>query len=151
MSESQGRIMVEQAYAQGKMLDHSGWSLARGITPSDIDFVIEASRQCLFAEFSRDCESVDCLRKGQAMMYRRIASKSSQDLVVVCSHSVEPDKVIDSRNDVESCTIYFDAGARTLSGDTDTWRWLVESFTGDPERTIAKLREYHERLMKETT
>jgi hypothetical protein len=151
MSESQGRIMVEQAYAQGKMLDHSGWSLARGITPSDIDFVIEASRQCLFAEFSRDCGSINCLKKGQAMMYRRIASKSTHDLVVVCNHSVEPDKVIDSRTDVKSCTIYFDAGARTLSGKTDLWQWLVESFTGNPERTIADLREIHERLFKEPT
>lgn len=150
MSESQGRIMVEQAYAQGKMLDHSGWSLARGITPSDIDFTIEASGQFLFAEFSRNCGSTDCLKKGQAMMYRRLCSKSDHNLVVVCSHSVEPDRAIDSRTDVESCTIYFDAGKRTLSGDNNTWQWLVESFTGDPERTIAELREHHERLTKET-
>lgn len=144
MSQSGGRIIVEQAYAQGKMLNHSGWSLERGITPSDVDFVIEASGCFLFAEFSRDCDSLACLSRGQQLMYRRLASKSEHDLVVVCSHSVPRDQIIDSQADINSGTVYFDAGKRSLQIDNEGWQWMVASWSKDPRATVTHLVNHHQ-------
>jgi len=49
-----GEIIAEQAYAQGKMLDHSGWTgfLPRNITPSDIDMVIANGQSMMLIEWS---------------------------------------------------------------------------------------------------
>ena len=53
-----GGIYREAAYALGKMLNHSEWygKLARGITASDIDFVIDANGRIIFGELSSFCK-----------------------------------------------------------------------------------------------
>jgi hypothetical protein len=140
MSTSGGRILSEQAYAQGKMLDHGNWKLARGITPSDVDFVVESGGCFLFAEFSRGCGSFDCLSKGQRMMYARLASRRS-DIVVVCQHSVPSDRAIDTLADVEAATVYFDGGEGSVLVDNSQWQLIVEHWAESPARVLGALRE----------
>jgi hypothetical protein len=138
MSTSGGRILSEQAYAQGKMLDHGNWKLARGITPSDVDFVVESGGCFLFAEFSRGCGSFDCLSKGQRMMYARLASRRS-DIVVVCQHSVPSDRAIDTLADVEAATVYFDGGECSVLIDNSHWQVIVEHWAESPAQVVEGL------------
>jgi len=140
MSSSQGRILVESAYAQGKMLDHSGWCLDRGITPSDIDFVIEAGGCFLFGELSRDNDSMRNLSKGQRIMYRRLASRSDRDVVAVCSHSVQQDRPINTQTDILSATIYFDAGTKQIQVDNTQWQGIVVEWANNPQAVLDALR-----------
>ena len=132
MSQSGGKILSVEAYAQGKMLDHSGWSLARGITPSDIDFIVESSGCFLFAEFSRDCNVVECLSRGQELAYTRLSRRPNADAVAVCKHSVPKDRQIDTARDVESCTIYFASGTKCVLLNNEQWQLLVPKWASNP-------------------
>lgn len=146
MSVSGGKIICEQAYAQGKMLNSASWSglLARGITPSDIDFVIEANGVCLLAEFSRDSTDLEGLSIGQSIMYRRLAARPGQDVVCVCRHSVPWDQQIDTRHDVEEATAYFAAGQKTVRLTNARWQELVCNFTANPAAANAMLAKWNE-------
>lgn len=126
--------MCEQAYAQGKMLDSSGWSglLARGITPSDIDWFVESSGCYLFAEFSRDCVEIDCLSRGQQLAYTRLSRRPNGDAVAVCKHSVPTTRAIDTKSDVEACTVYFAGGTKSVLLCNDQWQQLVVKWAYNP-------------------
>jgi len=146
MSWSNGKIMAEEAYAQGKMLDNSGWSgvLARGITPSDIDWFVESSGCYLFAEFSRDCMELDCLSRGQQLAYSRLAQRPNGDAVAVCKHSVPTTRAIDTAADVEVCTVYFAAGTKSVLLCNDQWQQLVVKWAANPVDATKWLEALHE-------
>lgn len=146
MSRSGGSIMCREAYAQGKMLNHSGWSglLARGITPSDIDFYVESSGCYLFAEFSRECVELDCLPRGQHLAYTRLSRRPNGDAVAICRHSVPSDREIDTKTDVEACTVYFASGTKSVLLCNDQWQQLVTKWAADPADAARWLDSLHD-------
>lgn len=140
--------MCEQAYAQGKMLDSSGWNglLARGITPSDIDWFVESSGCYLFAEFSRDCVQIDCLSRGQQLAYTRLSRRPNGDAVAVCKHSVPTTRVIDTKVDVEACTVYFASGTKSVLLCNDQWQQLVTKWAASPADATRWLASLHDAI-----
>lgn len=144
MSQSGGKILCADAYAQGKMLDHSGWSLARGITPSDIDFFVESSGCFLWAEFSRDCFDLECLSRGQQLAYTRLARRPNADAVAVCRHSVPTSRQINTARDVETCTVYFASGTKSVLLCNDQWQQLVPKWAANPAEATQWLESLHE-------
>ena len=145
MSNSGGRIMYEQAYAQGKMLDSSGWQgvLARGITPSDFDWFVESSGRYLVAEFTRGSPDIDGLSRGQAMAMRRFANRPTGDAVVVCRHSVPSTRAIDTKCDVEECTVYFAMGSKSVLMCNEQWQELVIRWASNPADAARWLDSLH--------
>lgn len=134
-----GGIRSPEAYAQGKMLDHSSWygELARGITPSDIDAVVESYGQFIFMEFSRECESLADLKKGQRMMLRALSRLPGNHCVAVVRHAVfSHSKQINTATDVETAYVYFDMGQQVAVLDRDEWVTFVTQFTHFPNRAI---------------
>ena len=148
MSNSGGRILCEQAYAQGKMLDSSGWNgvLARGITPSDIDWFVESSGCYLFAEFSRECIDLDCLSRGQQLAYTRLSRRANGDVVAVCKHSVPTNRAIDTVLDVEACGVYFAAGTKSVLLCNDQWQQLVKKWAVNPADASKWLESLHDAI-----
>lgn len=153
MSQSGGAILCEAAYAQGKMLNHSGWSgvLARGITPSDIDFYVESSGCYLFAEFSRECVDIDCLSRGQELAYRRLSRRPNGDAVAVCKHSVPTNRAIDTKLDVEACTVYFASGTKSVLICNEQWQQLVEKWAANPSDASKWLESLHDAIQSTET
>ncbi len=98
-----GQIIIEEAYAQGKMLDHSGWygQLPRGITPSDIDMIFDFDGLTVLVELksrSADWGKVDV---GQRRAYENLVRKGRGETLAICAkHVTEPGKQIDTFNDV---------------------------------------------------
>lgn len=146
MSTSGGRILCEEAYAQGKMLDSSGWNgvLARGITPSDIDFYVESSGCFLFAEFSRDSSELESLSRGQELAYTRLSRRPTGDAVAVCKHSVPYTRAIDTKADVEACTVYFASGTKSVLLCNDQWQQLVTKWAANPADAVRWLDSLHD-------
>lgn len=103
---SNGQILSEQAYAQGKMLDHSGWFgvLPRGITPSDIDMVFDGKRSTLFCELKQ----IDLLHfthetlaEGQRrLLFGLVGRGRGNAEVALCSHRVPSTDIINTATDV---------------------------------------------------
>lgn len=144
MSQSGGSIMCVEAYAQGKMLDHSSWNLARGITPSDIDFYVESSGCFLWAEFSRNSVEIESLSRGQELAYTRLSRRPNADAVAVCRHGVPASRQIDTARDVESCTVYFASGTKSVLLDNGQWRKLVTKWSANPADATRFLESLHE-------
>lgn len=146
MSQSGGAIMCVEAYAQGKMLDHSSWNLARGITPSDIDFFVESSGCFLWAEFSRESVDIHSLSRGQELAYTRLARRPNADAVAVCRHSVPTSRQIDTVRDVEECTVYFAGGSKSVLLCNDQWQQLVTKWAANPADATRWLDSLHEAI-----
>jgi hypothetical protein len=103
-----GMILNEQAYARGKMLDHSGMvgQLARGSMPSDIDFILDNNGSMIFAELSRWMTEWTQTSKGQRWLYESLI-KTGIHCAVLCKHSVELEtrRKIYTWTDIESFQI----------------------------------------------
>lgn len=87
-----GEIYSLEAYARGKLLDHSGWCevLPRGITPSDIDFVMDNNGRVLLGELnSRSCEW-SLLPFGQRKVYESLVGAGAGNIVAVCCQHAIP-------------------------------------------------------------
>lgn len=98
-----GAIYCEQAYAQGKMLDSSGWSgfLPRTITPSDIDHVFDNAGRMVFTEFSSKTSDWGKLPVGQRLLYENLLKSSGgRHVAALCQHNTPKDKQIDTRKGV---------------------------------------------------
>ena len=113
-TEQRGKIFAQQAYALGKMLDHSSWQkgervLPRKVTGSDIDVpnvtVFDNQGLMIFCEFSRVCCSWnhDSIKVGQRLMYEGLIRHTAH-CAVLCKHTVDPDegRAINTRLDVDS-------------------------------------------------
>ena len=126
-----GAILVEQAYAQGKMLDHSSWRLVRGISPSDIDFVIESGGNFGFVEFSKHFKSIEQLNHGQKLLYERLISRMRKsDFVGLAYHNVPEERSIDTCRDVISAEIYTQRGNFSLN--QEQWEEFITTWTDNP-------------------
>jgi len=146
MSQSGGAIICREAYAQGKMLDHSGWRLARGVTPSDIDFVVESYGCFLWAELTKNGCDFASLKTGQRIMYESLTKIPGNHVVCVARHSVPSGEQVDTYQDIEAAAVRWACGAKSLMLDADQWRVLVTEWVPRPHQVIGWLDKHHERL-----
>jgi hypothetical protein len=147
MSQSGGAIICREAYAQGKMLDHSGWHLARGVTPSDIDMVVESYGCFLWAELTRNACDWRALKTGQRVMYDSLAKIPGNHVVCLARHSVPAgERQVDTYQDIEAAVVRWACGTKSLLLDTDQWRVLVTEWVSRPHQVIGWLDKHHERL-----
>jgi len=127
---NRGSIRHREAYAQGKMLDHSCWQygwqscyecgcrkLPRCITASDIDVVFglrisdpqsinaafDNAGKVILAEFSSRFTKWTDLRRGQLGAYEALI-QNKEHCAVLCKHNVAPSSQRDicSRHDIVS-------------------------------------------------
>ena len=150
MSEQRGAIRNIDAYARGKMLDHSSWQLGeqklpRLITPSDIDMVFDNRGWALFCEISRKHSKWSALRadaKGQHDTYLSTI-KNTVHCAVLCKHSVSlsAERAIDTRNDIESFQVMlYDPRLPLLMANTEIftgngrWQRFVFRWFESPEQ-----------------
>lgn len=103
-----GDIFCEEAYALGKMLDHSSWAigekvLPRGITPSDFDLVFDNNGCVLFCELSSGASEWGEVSTGQCLTYKA-AIRKGVHCAVLCTHDVKVEygRKIDTREDIIS-------------------------------------------------
>lgn len=105
MSHAPGSVFSEEAYALGKMLDHSSWQddvkMARGITPSDIDMAIDNNGQIMFCELSSQHRTWSAISEGQRRLYENCI-KGALHCAVLCHHNVRPEekRMINTRTDI---------------------------------------------------
>ena len=131
MTEQRGWIFAEDAYAQGKMLNHGGWNgvLPRRITPSDIDIVFDNVGQIIFGELSRSRSCWQQTAPGQRLVYENLI-KTGAHCACLCRHSVPASIQIDTRCDIDTFQIMiWDYGfvySKILSGAS--WQKFVTAW-----------------------
>ena len=130
-----GAIYNEQAYAQGKMLDHSGWhgKLPRGVTPSDIDAVWDNNGDFIFAELSSSKSTWNDLSRGQVLAYSNLIQHTI-DVAVLFTHSVPRDRLINTYSDCASFQVMWDDSGICLSKvfEGERWQRFVRAWFANP-------------------
>ena len=144
-----GSIISEQAYAQGKMLDHSEWHglLPRGATPSDIDMLIANRKKMIFVEFSRNCDDWEQLNTGQCWLYEDIVRNGAGKVIAaLLQHSVPTDRTVRTISDVERFQIMYLSPMSeiktTRTFETEhgfCWRRFVEQWVIDATAAVQML------------
>jgi hypothetical protein len=111
-----GAVHVEQAYAQGKMLNHADWSevLPRRITPSDVDMAIDNDGAVILCELSTQCSNWKDIPKGQIKLYEALV-KNTVHIAVLAYHRVPPDREINTRRDFQSIQVMLHSDGMVLS------------------------------------
>jgi hypothetical protein len=150
MSQSGGSIICEQSYAQGKMLDHSRWHLSRGVTPSDIDFVVESYGCFLWCELTKNACDWDSLKTGQRMLYDSLAKIPGNNVVCLARHSVPRGKKVDTFNDIEAVAVRWACGSKSLLLEKSGWQTLVTEWVPRPQQVIASLDRHHAALAEKS-
>lgn len=144
---TRGNIICEAAYAQGKMLKSGSWRLARGITPSDIDFVVESQGCFLWAELTRYAADWNNLKTGQRRLYDALAKLPGANVICLAHHSVATDRQIDTYTDIEFVDVRWAGGTKSVRLDCAWWGFLVRNWVVSPRYTLAWLDgEYHQSL-----
>lgn len=149
MSQSGGSIICQEAYAQGKMLDHSGWNLARGVTPSDIDMVVESYGCFLFIELTKGCCDWSNLKTGQRILYDSLAKIPGNHVVCLARHSVSSGRYVDTYMDIEAALVRWATGKKSLLLEASQWRFLVTEWVPRPRQAVSWLDKHYETLEKE--
>jgi len=152
MDELRGAIMHEQAYAQGKMLNHTGWRdiLPRMITPSDCDMqFFDNNGRILLAEFSSRNTGWFELSKGQRMGYEALvklgAGPRVRCIACLCKHSVPKENQINTLTDVKTFSVMIPA--KCSAGVVCTfnpypasiWNQFVSMWFSDPDELIRRV------------
>lgn len=146
MSQSGGAIICREAYAQGKMLDHSSWRLARGVTPSDIDMAVESYGCFLWAELTRKGCDWGNLSVGQRVMYESLAKIPGNHVTCLARHSVPVGELVDTYSDIEAAAVKWACGTKSLLLDASQWRLLVTEWVPRPHQVIGWLDKHYESL-----
>jgi hypothetical protein len=158
-----GAIRNEDAYALGKMLDHSAWLkgdriLPRNITGSDLDVVFNRGAQgefhpvaaifdnngrSILAEFSSSDTLWRFLPTGQRWLYETLAT-GVPHIAVLCHHKVklEDNRPICSRLDVISYQpMFYDFGliVGDLRHGNDRWQDFVFAWFADAVKVRRQL------------
>lgn len=143
MSEERGAIYNEQAYAQGKMIDHSKWQtgekrLPRNITPSDIDMIFDNRGHQLAIELTRGEKKWTEIQAGQRGVMEGfiICPPKLVRLGVLAWHSVAPHQQICSREHIDGfIPVLHDCGEcyvlEPFNGN-DRWQRFVFRFYEKP-------------------
>lgn len=104
---NRGAIRAKEAYALGKMLEHSSWArgekrLPRNITPSDFDMVFDNYGSILYCELTTSLEEWTQTDIGQRGAYMAAVWKGERHCAALCRHTVklEDGRDIDTRNDI---------------------------------------------------
>jgi len=136
-------VYAEDAYAQGKMLDHSQWLvgsriLPRNITPSDVDFFIDDKGHVLFCELSSKYHSWEAIDRGQRLGYINII-KGTKNLSILCKHCTPKGKQVDTRNGIDAFQVLLPSDdGRELRTQTffgnDRWQDFVFAWFDDAWR-----------------
>lgn len=132
MSTSGGKILCEEAYAQGKMVNSEAWSdlLPRGITPSDADLIFDSNGKILMTELSRTKRRWRDIARGQFILYQNFIMAGRGDIVAaLAKHSVHG-RAICSVSDIDSFQVMFlhqgmSSPALTSVIDGDRWKEFV--------------------------
>ena len=147
-----GSIIWEEAYALGKMLEHSSWQkgepLPRRVTASDIDvtfipisggFVFDNKGKIIYAELTRAFANWNNVSRGQRWLYESCI-RDGLHCAVICKHSVTPEsqRAIDTRHDIEAFQVMlYDSGEFVLTqpyAGNENWQRLVQQWFIDPCR-----------------
>ena len=131
-----GSIFVEEAYALGKMLDHSTWQLPRCITPSDVDMGFDNNGAVLFCEMSSSCSSWAEVKRGQRLFYQN-SIRERAHCAALCKHSVDitDNRRINSQLDVESFDLMLWDHGPVCCGvivGNNLWQRFVQHWYIDP-------------------
>ena len=134
MSDSNGNILVKDAYAQGKMINSAAWNFPRNISLSDIDvalgcwrqpFALDNNGHILLMEFSTTFWKWESLHVGQSRLYENLVKAGNGKIhAVLCFiHKVPYTEEICSKSDVKYFT---PLGSDTIENADGNW----ESFVG---------------------
>lgn len=148
MSQSGGAIICREAYAQGKMLDHSCWHLARGVTPSDIDMVVESYGCFLFAELTKGGCDWNSLKTGQRILYDSLAKIPGNHVVCLARHSVPSGEHVNTYQDIEAAAVRWACGKKSLLLEASQWRVLVTEWVPRPNQVIGWLNKHYDALKR---
>lgn len=140
-----GAIRSIEAYAQGKMLDHSAWReiLPRNITPSDIDACFDNSGDILYCELTRhattwlgdDGKVHPKIGYGQFMLYFNAIGPISKDLAVLLHHDVPATRAIDTRADIDAFQVMVRKGDEVVFSPVwHRWEKFVVSWYDNPSK-----------------
>ncbi len=131
MQVEKGGIYAPEAYARGKMLDHSSWNLPRG-SPSDIDMFIDNSGRILLVELDSEYPEWRNISKGQQIGYSNMVKAGKGDIFAVCAqHKIpEPGVKINTVSDVMAWQLmYYKDGNINYKGvfsGEDWWRGAMK-------------------------
>ena len=155
-----GKRICEQAYAQGKMLDHSGWYgklIRNGVptkgTPSDVDFIflpkfiLDNRGTFLFGELSSADVGWEDLVYGQRTMYENLLKAAGGTSVsVLCHHSVPSDTQIDTYTDIKSFIPMIWANGQICRAErfvgVERWQKFYPAWFADPLKIYKWLCEH---------
>ncbi len=160
-----GEIYDIVAYAQGKLVDCSGWAdrgkygnavLPRKITPSDIDvifnpgtFMFDNAGNVLLAELSTQTDIWSKLAKtsfGQYLSAQSLVKAGRGKIAsVLAFHKTPKKELIDLREAIESFSVmyYTDptyACTKPFAGN-EAWQRFVLKWFDDAEALIASIRQ----------
>lgn len=153
-SNRKGSILVEQAYAQGKMLDSSGWFgvLPRGITPCDIDHVFDNNGHMIFLEITSQWRTWEEFKEhcfGQWSVYKSLVIfGQSRHVSVLWFHAIPINVQINTFRDCESFSVMWmqchdDRKRMTVSPAVggDKWPGFVKLWFSDRAKLYERLGE----------
>lgn len=132
-----GEIYSLEAYARGKVLEHSEWAgvLPRKITPSDIDMVFDNNGKFLFCELNSQFADFESLDVGQYRLYRNLVLMGQGNVTAALLHHATPEPGVKIRtmSDVLSFQLMRfreDRVAVSKVYEGALWRKYVEKFFG---------------------
>lgn len=145
MSGSGGNVIVEEAYAVGKMLEHEEWQfLPRGITPSDTDWFIHNRDSHTFLRFELKYREARWARLDNGQREAFAEDVRRGDFYLLCSHNVtvEERRKIRSLSDVEQFEVTFMHDGRVTTSPVypgNKLKSFVEQWFADPDALKSKL------------
>jgi len=149
MKLNPGSIFSKEAYALGKMLDHSSWNgrLPRNITPSDIDMTFDNNGDVLACELSRKHKEWKDVPLGQRLIYERFVFNGTyRHIAAICYHTVAPDfgRKIDSRDDIKVFQLLvYSQGDLFVSEMRQDWiEFIEEQFYSNKPFSDFGVKEY---------
>jgi hypothetical protein len=145
---SPGKIKIEDAYAQGKMLDHSGWN-GKFKQPngqfSDVDWIYDSGGYIAFGELKYGCCRWDELPLGQLLLFKHLV-RNTDHVVVLCSHSTPAHLQIDTYNAVEEYAFTFwrdSVRVQTSAFNHPPFCEWFESWNRSPREMVQALRSWN--------
>jgi hypothetical protein len=142
-SATAGSIILQEAYALGKMMDSSSWNglLRSGITPSDIDLpgvqmVFDNRGMIIFCDFSSSFTKWQTALTGQRLLYEGLINYKPH-CAVLCRHNVKPElgRPINTLHDVEHFQVMiwdFEPVITKIFDGAELWKRFVIKWVNEP-------------------
>lgn len=139
-SRTAGSVILQEAFALGKMHESSGWRglLRDGCIPSDIDLYFDNNGMIIFVDLSSSYDRWDSPRTltGQLRGYLS-AIRCGPHCAALCKHSVTPEmnRKIDTLRDIETFQIMIWDFELVYSPiyDGAYWQNFVIAWMNDPK------------------